>query len=267
MNRIIPGILLALFWLLLLGKGSIQIFWVVILIVGFIGSREYCRMAYSDKLYEIDRVLLPLMMMIPIFAVVFSVRYPVTAPFGILLGMGGLAAYIFNNYTRFENPVTILSRGMLGLVYIGFFLSHLVLVRGLEDGACWLIILMGITAGSDSGAYWVGCRWGKRKLCPNISPNKTIEGALGGLLGGIIGAVALYLVFSVNASILFIILVAVVLSVIGMTGDLIESVIKRGYGVKDSGTLLGGHGGVLDRIDSLLLAGPALYYILIYAGF
>jgi len=267
MNRIIPGILLALFWLLLLIKGSFQLFWIVVLAIGFIGAREYCRMVFSDMLYESDRVLLPILLIVPIIAAVFTSAYPQTAAFGMMLGLICLAVYVFNQYSRYENPATVVSRGVLGLVYVGFFLAHLVLIRGLEDGGHWLIILMGITAGSDTGAYWVGCRWGKHKLCPNISPNKTVEGAAGGMLGGLVGAVVLSLIFSVKASVLMIIPLALTLSIVGMTGDLVESVLKRGFGVKDSGTLLGGHGGVLDRIDSLLLAAPCLYYILIYAGF
>lgn len=267
MNRIIPGVLLAVFWLLLLAKGSFQLFWLVMLIVGFIGTREYCRMAFADMMYESDRVLLPLLLMSPIFTAVFSTRYPVTASFGLVIGLVGLAVYVFNRYSQFDRPVTVLNRGVLGLAYVGFLMSHLVLIRGLEDGGYWLIILVGITAGSDSGAYWIGSRWGRRKLCPNISPNKTVEGAVGGIIGGLIGAIVLYLIFPVAAPIGMMLLLAIVLSVIGMTGDLIESVLKRGYRIKDSGSLLGGHGGVLDRIDSLLLAGPVLYYILIYAGF
>lgn len=259
--------LLAVFWLVLLAKGSFLMFWAVVLAIGLIGAREYCRMALADLLYESDRILLPLLLTVPVFAAVFSTRFPETAAFGIVLGLAGLSVYVFKHYTRFERPVMILTRGLMGLVYIGFCLSHLVMIRGLEDGGYWLIILMGITAGSDSGAYWVGSRWGRRKLCPNISPNKTVEGALGGILGGSIGALILYLLFPVAAPVMLIVLLAVILSITGMTGDLVESVMKRGYGVKDSGTLLGGHGGILDRIDSLLLAGPFLYYILIYAGF
>ncbi|MCG6931609.1 MAG: phosphatidate cytidylyltransferase [Desulfofustis sp.] len=267
MNRIVPGVLLALFWLLLLAKGSFQLFWAVVVIIGFIGAREYCRMAFAGMLYESDRVLLPMVMISPILAAVFSVRYPATHSFGLLLGLVGVAGYVFGYYTRLDRPVKILSRGVLGLAYVGFLLSHLVLVRGLDGGGYWLIILAGITAGSDTGAYWVGSRWGRRKLCPNISPNKTVEGALGGLAGGLIGGILLSLFFPVSAPFLMIVTLAAVLAAVGMTGDLIESVMKRGYGVKDSGSLLGGHGGVLDRIDSLLLAGPFLYYMLMYTGF
>jgi phosphatidate cytidylyltransferase len=130
-----------------------------------------------------------------------------------------------------------------------------------------LIILTAITAGSDTGAFYTGSRLGKRKLCPNISPNKTVEGGMGGIAGGLVAGIVFALIFPVAASWWLVAVLAVVLSVAGMMGDLVESVIKRGYQVKDSGTLLGGHGGVLDRVDSLLMAAPVLYYMLIYSGF
>ncbi len=267
MNRIVPGILLAAGWLVLLAWGSFQLFWGVVLLIGFLGAREYCRMAFSDLLYEFDRVLLPLIIILPISAGVFTRQHGAVVQTGLLLGFVGLAAYVLYHYRRFEKPLMIMSRATLGLVYVGFLAAHLVLVRGLEDGASWLVILTAITAGSDTGAYFAGSKLGRRKLCPHISPNKTVEGAIGGAAGGVIAALVLYVLFPVPAPIWFVAVLAFALSIVGMLGDLIESVIKRGYLVKDSGSLLGGHGGVLDRIDSLLLAGPALYYILIYSGF
>lgn len=264
MSRTLPGLLLAIGWLLLLTLGSFQLFWAVVLLIGFLGAREYCRMAFADLLYESDRLLLPLILILPLVGTIFSRQSAFTAPLGLLLGFISLAFYVFYHYQRFEVPLKILSRGTLGLVTVGFLAAHLVLIRGMEDGAHWLIILTAITAGSDTGAYWIGSKMGKRKLCPHISPNKTIEGGLGGIVGGIGAAVVIYLIFPVNVPLPMIILLAFMLSVVGMTGDLIESVIKRGYQVKDSGSLLGGHGGVLDRVDSLLLAAPALYYLLIF---
>jgi phosphatidate cytidylyltransferase len=188
-------------------------------------------------------------------------------PAGLFLGFIGLAVYVFFHYQRFEAPLMLLTRGTLGLVCVGFLASHLILLRGLADGASWLIILTAITAGSDTGAYYAGSRLGKRKLCPNISPSKTVEGGIGGIGGGVLASIVLALIFPVPASLWLVAVLAVVLSVAGMMGDLVESVIKRGYQVKDSGTLLGGHGGVLDRVDSLLMAAPVLYYTLIYSGF
>ena len=267
MNRTIPGILLALGWLLLLMLGSFQLFWGAMVVIGFLASREYCRMAFADYLYESDRVLLPLIIILPIFTALFCRQSAAVVPAGLLLGFIGLALYVFFHYQRFDTPLMILSRGTLGLITVGFLASHLILLRGIADGASWLIILTAITAGSDTGAYYTGSRLGKRKLCPNISPNKTIEGGIGGIAGGVVAGIVLALIFPVSAPLWLVVLLAVVLSVAGMTGDLVESVIKRGYQVKDSGTLLGGHGGVLDRIDSLLMAAPVLYYMLIYSGF
>lgn len=267
MSRTAPGILLALGWLLLLTLGSFQLFWGVMVVIGFVGSREYCRMAFADYLYESDRILLPLIIILPIFTALFCRQSAAVVPAGMLIGFIALVLYVLRHYQRFDAPLIILTRGTLGLVCVGFLASHLVLLRGGEDGASWLIILTAITAGSDTAAYFAGSRWGRRKLCPNISPNKTVEGGVGGIAGGVAVGLAFSLIFPVTAPIWFVAVLALILSVTGMAGDLLESVIKRGYQVKDAGTLLGGHGGVLDRIDSLLLAGPVLYYMLIYSGF
>jgi phosphatidate cytidylyltransferase len=155
---------------------------------------------------------------------------------------------------------------IFGVVYVGFLASYLVLIRYLPQGGSWLVVLSAITAGSDSGAYYFGCRFGRRKLCPNISPKKTIEGALGGLLCGVSAALVLAGMLLDQVNWLFILFTAGSLTGVGILGDLTESIIKRGTDTKDSGRLLAGHGGVLDRIDSLLLAAPVLYYLLLFMG-
>lgn len=266
MKRTLPGTLLAIGWLLLLLKGTFLVFWAVVMLIGIIGAREYCRMAFAPILYEADRVILSVIIAVPILTAVYGQQAGFSAAFGVFLAFCCLIVYILYNFSRFEEPLTILYRGILGIIFVGFLASHLVLIRALPHGANWLIILTAITAGSDTCAYYVGSRWGRRKLCEHISPNKTMEGALGGLAGGIGAALLLSQVFSVPASLLTIVLLSGFLSAAGMVGDLLESVIKRGTGVKDSGSLLGGHGGVLDRVDSLLLAAPLLYYILLYSG-
>ena len=267
MQRTIPGILLALGWLLLLAKGSFLLFWGVVVLIGLVGAREYCRMVFPNILFESDKILLSSICTTPILAAAFAGHPSFSPSFGILLGFLLLVGYVLYNYSRLESPLSILCRGALGLLFVGFLASHLVLLHALEYGAHWLIILTGVTAGSDTGAYYVGTGWGKRKLCPKISPNKTVEGGLGGIAGGVTAALVLSSIFPVNAGFLGVAALAVLLSVAGMVGDLLESVIKRGTGSKDSGGLLGGHGGVLDRADSLFLAGPLLYYILLYSKF
>lgn len=267
MKRIIPGLLLAAGWLLLLMTGSFLLFWAAVVVIGLIGAREYCRMTMPTDLYEGDRIVLTVLMCLPILAAAFVRQPAFEQSFGLFLGFCGTIGFVFYHFGRFGNPLLILYRCVLGVVFIGFLASHLVLLHALPDGVQWLAILTAITAGSDTAAYLVGSRWGKRKLCPQISPKKTIEGALGGVAGAVVGALLLSLFFPVSWSWPFIMVLAVGLSLVGMAGDLLESAIKRGTGSKDSGRLLAGHGGVLDRIDSLFLSAPALYYLLIFSGY
>ena len=117
---------------------------------------------------------------------------------------------------------------------------------------------------NDTGAYLVGSRWGKRRLAPSISPKKSVEGSIGGLLLVLLSAVVLRLLLFPELSWLRILLIAAVVAIFGTIGDLFESSLKRRAGVKDSGKLIPGHGGILDRIDSLLLAVPAVYLLLAF---
>ena len=174
--------------------------------------------------------------------------------------------FVLIHYSQLQDCLSVLCRLVFGAVYIGFLLAHLVLIWQLPEGNQWLVILTAITAGSDSGAYYCGKTFGKHKLCPAVSPNKTVEGALGGLVCGIFAAVvfAAILLDSVNWGVL--VVVAILLTGVGILGDLCESIIKRGTNTKDSGTILLGHGGILDRVDSLLLAAPVLYYLHIFTG-
>lgn len=131
------------------------------------------------------------------------------------------------------------------------------------DGSLLLAIFIFIWV-NDTGAYLVGSRWGKRRLAPSISPKKSVEGSIGGLLLVLLSAVVLRLLLFPELSWLRILLIATVVAVFGTIGDLFESSLKRQAGVKDSGKLIPGHGGILDRIDSLLLAVPAVYLLLAF---
>ncbi len=267
MKRIVPGLLLAGGWLLLLLTGSFLLFWGAVVLIGMIGAHEYLRMAIPNDLSATDRVILSVLICFPVFAAVF-VSAPLFAPsFGLFLGFCGLIGFIFYHFSRFDNPLRILYRTVLGLVFIGFLAAHLVWLHALPDGAHWLAILTAITAGSDTAAFLVGSRWGRRKLCPQISPKKTVEGAVGGVGGAVLAALLLAVFFPVDYGWPIIVVLAIGLSFVGMAGDLLESSIKRGTGAKDSGRLLAGHGGVLDRVDSLFLSAPALYYLLIFSGY
>ena len=266
MTRTIPGLLLAVVWLLLLLKGNFVLFWAVAVLIGLIGGREFVRMVFPEIRFEKDRFLLSVIIAIPVFTSLYAGHQLFSISFGVLLAFAALTCFTMFKYTRFEKPLMILSRGALGIIFVGMFGAHLVLIRNLPDGAHWLVILSAITAGSDSFAYWTGCRWGRHKLCPNISPNKTIEGAVGGIFGAMFAAVLLSLFLDVAVSPFTVLVFAFFLSIIGMFGDLLESIIKRGTSTKDSGTILAGHGGVLDRADSLLMTAPFLYCTLTCMG-
>ena len=155
---------------------------------------------------------------------------------------------------------------MFSTVYIPYLLSHIILVRELQNGEylIWLIFIGAFLA--DTGAYFVGIFFGRHKLCPEISPKKTVEGAFGGVIGGVVFYIVygLILKYAFNLSVRFasLALMGVIISVISEIGDLSASIIKRHYGIKDYGTLFPGHGGILDRCDSVIMVAPAVYLLL-----
>ncbi|MEP7150118.1 MAG: phosphatidate cytidylyltransferase [Nitrospira sp.] len=149
---------------------------------------------------------------------------------------------------------------VMGVLYIGVTLSYLLLIRGLPDGALLIFLLFLVTWAGDTGAYIVGKSLGRHALAPVISPKKTYEGLAGGLALACVMALVARGWFLPSFSLMDCLALAVILTVVGLVGDLAESAIKRSAGFKDSGALIPGHGGMLDRLDSLLFTGPAFYY-------
>ncbi len=263
MDRVVPGLLLAVFWLAVLLWGPIILFAAVVLIIGFIGADEYLRMVTGEDLRNRERALINFVLTLPVLVVAFTgggdfLDTTLLAAFFILTG------YFLYRYAKFKDSYAFFSRLIFGVFYVGFLCSHLLLLSYMENGAQWLIIASAVTAFSDTGAYFVGSAIGKHKLCPNISPKKTVEGALGGLLCAVFAAFVSGYLLLPEVNPLFLGSVALVLTIAAIVGDLTESIIKRGTNTKDSGTWLRGHGGMLDRIDSLLFAVPVLYVILIF---
>lgn len=153
-----------------------------------------------------------------------------------------------------------------GLMYIPYLLGYLVLLRSHPHGAKWILLIMFIVMSCDSAAYFIGSRFGKRKLYPEVSPKKSVEGALGGLAGSLLGVMLAKLLFFAEISFGDALFAALIIGTLGQIGDLFESLLKRSCGVKDSGTIFPGHGGVLDRLDSILFAAPAAYYYALFAA-
>ncbi|KAB8140526.1 phosphatidate cytidylyltransferase [Chloroflexia bacterium SDU3-3] len=168
-----------------------------------------------------------------------------------------------------------------GAIYVGWMYSFVLSLRlletplrpsflaglGLPSGAAWLFGVMAITWLQDTFAYFVGKRFGKHKMAPALSPKKTWEGAAGGMLGAFAGALAGIYLFCLPLSLPQAALLALVGGVVGPVGDLAESLMKRQVGLKDAGNIIPGHGGLLDRSDSLLFTAPILYYIILLLHF
>lgn len=153
-----------------------------------------------------------------------------------------------------------------GVMYIPYLLGYLVLLRGQPHGFKWILLIMFIVMSCDSAAYFIGSRFGKRRLYPEVSPKKSVEGSVGGLAGSLLGALAARSLFFAELSVADALLAALLISTLGQVGDLFESLLKRSCGVKDSGAIFPGHGGILDRLDSILFAAPATYYYAIFVA-
>jgi len=189
---------------------------------------------------------------------------------------------------RISESLASISGTFFGVFYVGWLLSHAIVLRDFhrvaqgkwgeaatslilpEVGIFYLFITVAIVIAGDAGAYFAGRAYGRHKLAPKISPGKTVEGALGAVLAGLAMALASKGVFEilipgVTVQIGWVVcaLLAVILSVVGIIGDLVESLLKRDAAVKDTGFLLPGTGGILDRIDSSLLAIPVMYYLML----
>ncbi|QPC46376.1 phosphatidate cytidylyltransferase [Mangrovibacillus cuniculi] len=149
----------------------------------------------------------------------------------------------------------------LGTLYVGIGFYYFIETRAADSGLEYLFFALFVVWATDSGAYFVGRAIGKRKLWPDISPNKTIEGFVGGIVCALIVGFLFIQFSTIDAGIVQFIIVTIILSVFGQIGDLVESALKRHYDVKDSGNILPGHGGVLDRFDSLLFVLPLLHIL------
>ena len=189
----------------------------------------------------------------------------------------GLLTLMGLELTRKEtkNAVYHISTTILGVMYVAFLFSHLVMLRELplqmnldyRMGASFVFIAFIVTWSGDTGAYVVGSLVGRTPLIPRISAKKTLEGAFGGVAFAVIGAFVARATVASYLEIWQTVLLGVMAGVVGMLGDLFESMIKRDIDVKDASAMIPGHGGVLDRFDSLLFTAPLIYYFIKFVIF
>ncbi|MDO8786154.1 MAG: phosphatidate cytidylyltransferase [Syntrophales bacterium] len=156
--------------------------------------------------------------------------------------------------------IVTVGKVLLCIMYIPLMMSHFIMIRHLENGRLWVFFILILVFSSDISAFYTGRRWGKKKLAPMISPGKTVVGTAGSLIGSVTGCV-LFESFSPHGlSLVHTVTIALGGGILAQLGDLCESAIKRACVVKDSGFIMPGHGGILDRLDSLIFTVPFVYY-------
>ncbi|MEL7566359.1 MAG: phosphatidate cytidylyltransferase [Dehalobacterium sp.] len=229
-------------------------FFIAVGIIILLGLYEYGNMV-TNRGYGMPKISGYLSGLLIISAAVF----PDFAAFGVFFLIILLhALFIIMGRAAFDE----MAFSFAGILLFAWTLSHLILIREtFPQGFYYILLCFIITWSTDTGAYFCGRFFGRHKLSPVISPNKTVEGALGGTLFCVLVVFALK-GFFLNISLHILVSLSVLASFVGQAGDLLESAVKRWAGVKDSGSLIPGHGGILDRFDSLTLVAPLLYYFL-----
>lgn len=182
----------------------------------------------------------------------------------IIVNTLGAALFSLFRFKAHTDVVDVVAKEIQGLVYIPLALATLVLLRLEMEGVQWIFFLLFVVFAGDVGAFYAGRFFGRHKLSPAISPGKTVEGAVGGILANIGAGYGFMLLFLPHLSIAGCFFFFIIVGIAGQAGDLFESEFKRVKGVKDSGTILPGHGGLLDRIDALLFAAPTAYLFKTY---
>lgn len=263
-QRVVTGLLIGVPLTVILAEGPCWTWYILVAGVAALGLREFDALVFREGL--------PLRWLAPHIAGAFLIPLGATlggaAGLHVVLMAGLFAAFFFILATSPGDPAEIdrLAKLVLGWLYVPYLLSYVMLIAKFSDARAWLFFIILVVIATDAGAYYCGRRFGRRKLYERVSPNKTIEGALSGLVAGMLVGTAFNQVFQEKMPEGAILLVSGCLAVVGQIGDLVESMLKRMSGQKDSGRLLPGHGGVLDRLDSLLFVFPTAWFLLILAG-
>jgi phosphatidate cytidylyltransferase len=277
MKRILTAtiLILAVFALIFFGQ-----LWMITLAAGIIAelaAYEYLKLAAVGAESHGLKLCIPVWWMALGTALAFVVTlpdFPVEAQLPVLSALT-IALFAWNG---FRSPlIQVLpdtAQGLFGLIYIAYPLTLIPLLWKQEDGPALVVFLMVCVWAGDIAALYIGRAFGKRKLAPRLSPGKTWLGSIASIAGSMLAAGLVIVIadtltargntlLHISQPLWQSLLLAAILNIAAQLGDLLESAIKRGAGVKDSGTILPGHGGILDRIDALLLAAPVLWFALL----
>ena len=265
----VPAILLVLYF------GGIP-FLLFILAIMVLGSVEYFSIIESSK-YKPDKYL------IIIGSVAIGIGAYICSFIFMFIFTLAVMAYMLTRLREedFTHVVKMFGIAMFPLVYFGWMLSHGIMLRNIGEnigiinysvntmdlnnpGFFFVVLVFACTFMNDTGAYFAGKSLGRNKLSPVISPGKTVEGTVGGLAVSVITAYVFNLLFSSPLPFIWVVIFGLLIGASAVIGDLVESSIKRGGGVKDSGGIVPGHGGILDRFDSFFFVFPVAYYLTVF---
>jgi phosphatidate cytidylyltransferase len=254
-KRVVSALLFLPFFFWLIEYAPAWLFPAFMVLVGALGQWEFTRMfgRAGSEVY-------PWLGLLAGVAVTASFAVPGAGPVALSLTVAAfLSASLIR--TRDHGPVwEPCALTLLGVCYVNWLLGYALWLRALPYGAKWIFLLVWVTWVGESAAYFVGTAIGRHKLSPRVSPAKTVEGALAQLLVSLPAALAGRWWFFPECSVRDALIVGLFLGCVGQVGDLVESFLKRSTGTKDTGGLIPGHGGLLDRLDSLLFNAPALFY-------
>jgi len=248
---------------LLIYYGSELLFSVMIGLVVCVAAWEYERIIHGRSAITRRWEFLLTALIIPFVTYHQDFRY-----LSVILALSVIFLILCDLFRIRKNGGTpdigLISKYVLGMIYVPVLMSYFILIRGFENGHMWIFFILLLAFSGDVAAFYTGKSFGKTKLMPFISPNKTVVGVIGLISGSVAACLVFGYYFFQEISVIHILCMSFMGSMIGQLGDLFESEIKRAGGIKDSGNILPGHGGILDRIDCLLFIAPFIYYYNVY---
>ena len=256
-QRIITGVLAFLLLAVIFIVGTPAIIGLVFL-VNLVGLYEFLKTIGAKAIldYLVPMLFGTLILAVPIF---ISENSEIKLE---LLSLAVICIFMVNILSK-KHDVTYSVFSIFGIIYVSLFLSYAVSILNLPDGIALILSIIILCICCDSFAYFIGVRFGKHKLCPSISPKKSIEGSIAGFVSTVIASGVIFLIFNAISettySIGIFLIGGVIVAVVSQFGDLSASLIKRKFDKKDYGNLLPGHGGILDRIDSMLFSFASIY--------
>jgi len=257
MKRWITGVVAVPILFAVITYGSAALFTLLIVAASLVGMGEYNRMLFGTgrKREGIETLVASAVIL---FAA--SVGNPLLMASVLTLSVMAVMILSLLGGEKEEIDMTPVGRVVLGILYIPLLMSHFILMRQAPEGVLWVFFTLVLAFSGDTAAYYVGRKLGRRKLLPRVSPGKSVEGTLALIAGSIAGALVFRQLFFPMIPWMHAAVLGFVGSIVGQLGDLFESALKRSAGVKDSGVLLPGHGGILDRLDCLMFIAPLVYY-------